>query len=225
MSRHLKGGLGNLRIKKHSYSATIRLQVMAKLLETDEFAGERLGLHFLRGHWAPVQVPHSSHSKYAAVERVWEGSVAREGEQLEVNVTHGCPELVGVIERIAKARRAGGVGDEDEGEEEGGEGEEVTAAEKAALAATEGYFRCSDESDESDALSMDGLDGELSDDSEGQLEASAILSHPFHPAPLPSYAMHAQSYLTPFCPYPTCGIFLLSWMRACFAALTRLTAK
>ena len=52
-TRHLKGALGELRLRKHSYSAALRLKVLALLLETEDFADERLAIHFLRGHWAP----------------------------------------------------------------------------------------------------------------------------------------------------------------------------
>lgn len=55
-SRHLKGLLGELRLTKHTYSATLRLQVLAHLMETEDFADETLGIHFLRGEWTARSV-------------------------------------------------------------------------------------------------------------------------------------------------------------------------
>ena len=53
-SRFLKGtgALDHLRVSKRSFAASTKLQVLAALLAAEDFAHERLGVHFLRGHWA-----------------------------------------------------------------------------------------------------------------------------------------------------------------------------
>ncbi|KAL1499398.1 hypothetical protein AB1Y20_011604 [Prymnesium parvum] len=104
-SRHLKGSLGDIRVTKSSFSAALRLQVLALLMETDDFADERLGIHFLRGHWAPLSglstgpVERADHLK---LESLWRQHVATGGVGMEAKVSVGCPEAAGVIQRAAK---------------------------------------------------------------------------------------------------------------------------
>ena len=174
-----------MQIKKRSYSAAIHLAVLARLLKTEEFSGERLGLHFLRGHWAPgrlldPEVPGRVLGvQSTAAEKLWQRSGGA-----DVPVTTGCPESAGVIERRVRARGVGAAstsndgdggvdGGEEEEEEEEEEDEEVTAAEKEAalLAASDGCFHCSDESDGS-GVEWSGWESDGSE--EAELEGSVF---------------------------------------------------
>lgn len=145
---------------------------MAKLLLSDEFSDEVLGIHFLRGHWAPESICDSeSHSRHASLERVWQG--ARDNAT-NVKTTYGCPEAAGIVIRATREWRVSDIRDTSE---RGEEVEELTVPRKKAwnhLIAIDGCWRCSDESDESQSASFESSDGDECDDSEGELDTSVF---------------------------------------------------
>ena len=178
-SRHLKGALSQLRLKKHSYSATLRLQVLALLLETEDFADETLGIHFLRGTWAPgytVAEPTlaapSVREEHRKLEVLWHQSVATGGVGMDVKVTYGCAEAAGVIRRAegredgrarskragetASGRTAGPAADGERQPEETDDDFEDESMDEGSetggdAGSTSRGFACSDESEDADA--------------------------------------------------------------------------
>ena len=160
-SRHLKGALGGVKLSKHSYSASLRLQVLSLLLRSDDFVTEPLGVHFMRGQWSPGRVVASGPGAATGTgeARALTASELQEYERVErvlrcggevglppgVAVTTGCAETAGVLKRRSSSRKAGvasgeggaGVASVGEGaeEEEEGDGEEE---EEEACDITEG---------------------------------------------------------------------------------------
>ena len=178
-SRFLKGALGHLKLKKSSYSVTLRMEVLATLLACFSYGERReaLGVHLLRGEWAGSRSSDKLGAQLASSLEQLEVGGGVGSDEPPVLVTYGCPEVAGVLRRRVRrgGRRAaaasGVVGceeptdeddagwegwgeDEDEDDASDGSGGNVCLADA---------FRCSDESSSSDGEGARGDAERLSD--------------------------------------------------------------
>ena len=109
MSRFLKGGgLEGLRVGKKSHAASTLAKVLAPLLVCSEFASELLGVHVLRGHWAPPALTTAGADP--RLEVVLASCLERSASRAagRPSLTHGCPLSSRVLPSRPARRRAGG---------------------------------------------------------------------------------------------------------------------
>ena len=107
-SRFLKGGhLDHLKVTKSSVAASIKLQVLGVLMSVASFSSERLGVHFLRGHWLDESLDGvaTADPKLEALLRVEVERHVREAGLPPL--TFGCPEEAGVLSRRPGRQRKG----------------------------------------------------------------------------------------------------------------------
>ena len=184
MSRFLKGGaLDGLRVGKRSFAASTLLQVVAALLSCDDFAAEPLGVHLLRGTWAPLALAADTDPRLEEVLQLALHDRFCCRAAGAPAVTHGCPVASGVLPaKRAAVRRARSGGETsamepDEPDEEAGwelalldcsdssgSEEEDDDNGEASESAIANVMRCSDDDDDS-----------VSADEEAEEEARANL--------------------------------------------------